>query len=170
MANETPTADEWSEAMATETLDLKEMDQMVAQNKDLWDDYEGKKKVASEAFKLAEASDHKILTALKNAGKSKYFVDGFGTVSIIQKSTVRVPGTIEQKRKLFAYLNEQGEDVFMSLATINSQTLNSWYNEALEAECARVKADGGALNFSIPGIEEPTMRESLRFLKAKKGK
>lgn len=167
MADQNPQSQEaWADATAVKTLDLSEMDALVQKALNLWEDYEAKKEVASAAYKEYEAAEATIMSALKDAGKKSYKVDGLATVSIIQKAVVRVPATIEQKRALFAHLNEIGEEVFYAMATINSQTLNSWYSQKVE----EAQREGKLLGFQIPGIEAPTTRESLGVRADKKGK
>ena len=157
--------DDWAEASATKVLDMAEMDALIRESVRLWDDHDGKKKVASEAYALATEHDAKILQALKDAGKQKYVVDGVGTISIRQQEVVRVPSGLEEKQAFFRFLRDQGAEVFYSLVSVNSQTLNSWYRQKSE-ENSRL----GIAGFSAPGLGDPTMRETLSFTTAKKGK
>lgn len=155
--------EEWAEAAATKTLDMAEMDALVQKSVEKWADYEAKKKISGEAFAAAEQVDLEILEALKQAGKSKYHVDDLGTVSIDSKAIVRVPSNLEAKKKFFDHLHEvMSEDAMFSLLTVNSNTLNAWYKSALDEASSK-----GILGFSVPGIEQPTMREGLRFTKAR---
>ncbi len=161
------TAADWAEATATTPLNMAEMDKLIAEREKAWEEYDEKRKVSAAAMEVAELLDAKLMQALKDAGKSKYHVDGLGTISLQQKSVVRVPGTIESKKVFFKHLRERGEEVLLSMATVNSNTLNSWYNQQLDEASAK-----GILGFSVPGIDQPTMRETLRFNKerSKNGK
>lgn len=143
-----------------ETLNLTEMDELLAAREKAWELYEEAKKVSSALYATAEEFDGKLLAALKAANKTKYHVDGLGTVSLVSKLTVTVPNTIEAKKQFFSYLLGRGEDVLLSLQTVNSNSLNSWYNQARE----EFSADGGQ-GFLVPGISDPTLRETLRFNK-----
>lgn len=154
------TQDEWLGATASTTLDMAEMDKLVQESVALWADYEEKKKVASAAYLLAEKKDAQIMEALKSAGKTKYFVDGVGTMSLSSKPVVRVPSSIESKKEFFKYLRSISEEVLFSMTTVNSNTLNSWYKQKLDEAL-----NAGNLGFSVPGIEQPTMRETLSFRK-----
>lgn len=149
-----------------EEINLSELDALVTESSALWDDYDAKKKIASEAHTKAEDIDKKILAILNKANKSKYFVDGVGTIAITRTEQVKVPSNVVQKKTFFNYLSELGEDVFLSLATVNSQSLNAWYRQQLE----NARTQGTLLGFSVPGVEEPTTRETLRFTKDRKGK
>jgi hypothetical protein len=155
--------EDWNAVASTAPLDMAEMDELVTQSVAAWEDYDAKKKISTEALNKAEAIDAKILEALRQAGKSKYFVDGVGTISKVAKMIVRVPSSASAKKEFFRYLRTLGEDVLFAMTTVNSNTLNAWYNTKLEEASSK-----GLLNFSVPGIEEPTTRESLRFLKDKK--
>lgn len=153
------TQEEWLNVGAT-PINMEQMDALIAQSVEAWEKYDVAKKASSELFALAEEVDAKILAALKAAGKSKYYVDGLGTMGITQREIVTVPKTIEAKRKLFDYLREIGEEFFYSMLTVNSNTLNSWYNAKSEEA-----AEKGTLGFLVPGVDQPTMRETLRFNK-----
>jgi hypothetical protein len=159
------TQDEWMQATATAPLNMTEMDALILASKEAWDDYDTKRKVATLAHDRAEDIDRQIIDALKKAGKSKYFVDGLGTMSIIPKSIVRVPGTIEAKKEFFKYLRSISEEVLYSLATVNSNSLNSWYAARLDEASGK-----GVLGFSVPGLDQPTMRETLRLTADRKAK
>ncbi len=155
--------DDWAEIASTKPLDMGEMDELVKQSVEAWEKSDELKKIATEAYHLAEAIDSKILNALQGAGKTKYFVDGYGTMSVCKKLVVRVPNSIEEKKKFFTFLNEIGEEVFFSLATVNSNSLNAWYNSRLDEAEAR-----GFQGFLVPGIDQPVTRETLRFNKDRK--
>lgn len=155
----------WLEAAATQTLNMGEMDALVRKSQELWDVYEAKKKVASEAHAEYEKTEAAVMAALRAAGKKSYKVDGVGTVTIVQKSQVTVPKTIEAKKRFFQYLRTKGEDVLFGMTTVNSQTLNSWFNREMDEATGN-----GLLGFSVPGIDAPTSRETMAFKKdAKKG-
>lgn len=156
----------WAEATATTTLNMSEMDALVRKSQEQWDEYEKQKKLSTELHNKYEETEAAIMAALKAAGKTKYHVDGVGTVSIVQKASVLTPKTIEDKEKLFQYLRSKGKEVLYSLATVNSQTLNAWYQRELDDAAAK-----GILGFSVPGVGESVMRESMRFnTETKKGK
>jgi hypothetical protein len=156
---------DWLDASATKTLDLEQMDALVEKSVAAWAKYDEAKAISSALYAEAERVDAQIMTTLKDAGKSKYFVDDVGTISVVQKAVVTVPKTIEAKHKFFEYLKSLGEEVYLAMATVNSNSLNSWFSEKLEEASAK-----GILGFSVPGIDDPTTRESLRFTAVRKVK
>lgn len=160
----TITADEFMEASGAKTLDMSQMDALVRKSQEEYAAYEAQKKIASELLKKYEETEAAIMSALRDAGKTKYHVDGVGTIYIITKSTVTVPGNPESKKKFFQYLRGKGEDVLWSLVTVNSQTLNSWFRK--EEELAEGR---GEVGFQIPGINGKQIRETVGFRAAKKG-
>lgn len=166
-----PSAEQWMEESATKTLTLEEMDALLTENQELWAIHDEIDKRKKEAYKLAEESDEKIMSALKAAGKDSYKVDGLGTAGIRAKLSVCVPKTIEAKRIFVKYLQKQlGPDGALAMLTVNSNTLNSWYSEKFDEAAAAAKKTGKALDFEIPGIEAPTTRETLYFTKDRKTK
>ena len=85
----------------------------------------------------------------------KNFKSALGTVRIAPKWQVRMPATVPDKLAFFEWLKER--NIFDTYATVNSRSLNSLV--AKEMDLA-VKA-GTAMEFSIPGIEQPTLFEDL---------
>ena len=157
---------QWEQSTVRPSLNVAEMDELITKSAEAWEKHDAAKAIASELYKEAEAIDEKILLALKDAGKSKYFVDGVGTMSIVSKLSVVVPKSLEAKKKFFAHLKKKGEALLYSMLTVNSNTLNSWYNE----EINQAEESGKAEGFLVPGIDQPTTRESLRLLRDRKAK
>lgn len=102
--------------------------------------------------KLDEA-ETLLLSALEATGL-KTFKSELGSFSVTNTQSVKVPSG-EAKDAFFNYLKEK--NMFEALATVHSKTLNSWYNE-------EVKKDAF---FKVPGLEDPTSYQKIRFVKAK---
>lgn len=149
----------WS-AQPVREISTKELDELCVKMQKEWADYEEAKKKSNELHAAYEETERKVLETLRQAGKKKYFVEGLGTISIRTKFQVKVPSSLEAKEKFFKYLSAKGKAVYFKLLTINSQTLNSYYNAELKAA-----QETGAGNFSIPGIDEPTHRDTIAFTK-----
>lgn len=162
MTQEQMSLDEWA-GLSAEKIDVSAMDAMIHEYQRKRQAHEEAKEVASAKYKELEEIENKVLSTLEATGKSKYFVDGIGTVSKISKYVVRVPKDLEDKRKMFAWLAENhGPDVRDTMLSINHQTLNSFYNAEEES-----RRKLGNPNFSIPGVELPVEEKSLRFQKVK---
>lgn len=71
-------------------------------------------------------------------------------------TSVTTPKTAEDKKLLFEFLESKG--IFLDIASVNSQTLNSLY-KSLAAEAA----DEGNFDFKIPGVGEPTTYTTLKL-------
>lgn len=156
-----PSLAEWDQVTAEE-ISLEEMDALVREMARKWAAHESLKEQASALYLEAEAAEAKVVAALKAAKKDSYKVDGLGTVSLTSKLVYRVPGTIEQKKKLFNFIRKNyGDETLMSMLGINHNTLNSFCTK--EAE----KAGQAKENFALPGLELPTSQEGTRFTKAK---
>lgn len=126
--------------------------------------YETAKAESTRLYNEYAELEGKVIEALHQAGKTKYVVEGLGTVSLISKFVVPTPKTIEQKKAFFDYLrNTHGETVFWDKVGVNHMTLQTIYNsdmnEALE---------GGNAAFKIPGLDDPTAMQSLRLTKERK--
>lgn len=114
-------------------------------------------KVANKELSELEA---KIVGALKEIGKDSYKSE-YGTITQVKKWRVNLPSGPEEKAKFFEFLKKEG--LFEQMTTVNSQTLNSFFMERWEQ--LKKEDPVGALNFSIPGIGEPKVFETLSFRK-----
>lgn len=144
-----------------QTITTKALDAMVKKYVDARDRVSEQKKICSELEDEKYKLELQLLDALKLVDKKSYRVDGLGLISRSEKYAVRVPATIEAKKEFFGFLQKRGEDVFLGTATVNYQTLNSFYNAEMEA------AEGRNEALTIPGIEAPTLTESIAFRKEK---
>lgn len=145
---------DWNNEQA-QAVTLEQMDNLVQQLKQARITYDEAKKKSSEAYSLLEKIEGQVVAALKANGKSKYSVDGIGTVSWYVKESFTTPKANDDKTRLFNYIKEKyGPDVLMSMVSIHSATLNSFANKETE---------GGVME--IPGLAAPTGTEILSFRK-----
>ena len=143
-------------------LTVEEFDALVASLKLQKAECERLKEEKTRAEDLRSRLESQIIAALKSSGKSKYFVDGIGTVYQINKLVFRTPKTVEDKRALFDYIErEYGKDALDGYLTLNHQTLNSFANQEMERMVEKNP------RFTIPGLEAPTGISSLGFRKDK---
>lgn len=130
-------------------ITVGDLDCLVSKFLALRDDYEEKSKISKEASAALDAAEAELLDKLKEVGKTKYHVDGIGSVSKVSRISFKTPKSPDDKKKLFAYIDEKyGPEVLMGMLSINSQSLNSFFKEA--SECP-------------PGLEAPTSMEYLKF-------
>jgi hypothetical protein len=147
---------EASEVQADQ-ITLKQLDDLIAQLKQAREEYDEKKKLATEANNKCEALENTLMDILEKLGKTSYTAEGVAKVTRVSKLVFRVPANGEQKKDLFKYISSKyGEDALLGLSTINHQTLNSWANREL------AEANVG----QIPGLEAPTSVDYLQVRKA----
>lgn len=139
------------------TVTTAQIDEAVSKLLELEKIYEEKKKVYREADDAYEAQRMHILELLKSTGKSKYFVEGIGTVSMVIKQSVQVPKTPLEKQEMLDYFKSLGPELYNSYVTVNSQTLNSYINQQIEIDP----------EFKMPGCENKKETPELRFRKEK---
>ena len=150
----------WNE-VAAKSFDSGHLDALV---KDLYaigqqyDELEALKKHKGAQW---EELQGKILKILQDAKKSNYAVDGCGMVYTKNKFVVRIPSTLEALRAFKAWcMTKYGPDFVDDKFKMASQSLTSFYNT--EAENAKDP------NFLIPGVEQPTLVQTLAFKKEAK--
>lgn len=135
-------------------VNTQEIDAAIVEMRRCREEYEAQKRLAGEASEVYEEAERAVLAILKRANKSKYFVEGMGTVNIVNKYMVKTPKETSQKDAFFQWVKDsQGPDVLKAMLSINSQTLNSFINE--------VKANDPTVD--IPGLDAPTHQEIVRF-------
>ena len=99
----------------------------------------------------------KVLAHLEMFGKDRYQAAS-GMLSVVNKFSYKIPRTTEDREKFFQYLKEKGH--YDSLISVNSQTLNAYCKEEMEAA-----ALSGNIDFSLPGISEPTHYQRIQVRK-----
>ncbi len=157
-------ADEWNEQVEkTSVITTSELDDLGKKYQAKYAEYETAKAISSTLYAEAEELEGKLVEALNQAGKSKYHVEGIGTFSFQNKMSVKTPKTIDEKKLLFEYIRTtHGEVFYLDKISVNSQTLNKLYNEDLAS--AKERGVDPSL-FHIPGLEQPTVMQSLRLTK-----
>lgn len=139
----------------SETITLESMDAHVTLLSKLRKHKEEVKVMLDNANEEIKELEYNIFQTLEGLNLSS-FQGQAGTVTRISKHSYRVPKSEEQKDKFFKYLEDRGE--LMNYLTININSLNSYLKGELEAR----ELDNN-LDDSFPGLDEPYIRETLRF-------
>ena len=138
-------------------ITVNEMDNLIEKLRDAKDEH----KIKSDAAKIAKAAydtlQLKLLAALEELDKDTYIAKS-GRITRVIKMAVRVPKTLDEKRAFFNWLRQnRGDEVADSYMSVNSQSLNTLYNEMVDEYAGRGEI------LTMEGIEPPTIRESLSF-------
>ena len=99
----------------------------------------------------------RIIHVLKEYDKTNYQIGGKKLI-LSQRATVPTPKTEEEKRALFAWLEEKG--IYWQYASVNSQSLNALYKAERDAAVERQDLD-----FKIPGVGEENIQWTLSIRK-----
>jgi len=158
-----------AESTKGNTITTEQLDELCVNYAGARNEYEQAKERATDLYNVAESLKGKVVEAMTQAGKSKYYVEGIGTFGFKDKMSVKTPKTLEDKQTLWKYLEEKyGSEVVWDKFGINSQTLNSFYNSELEIFNDKAKAGEVSGDFHLPGIEAPTAQRDLKITKEKK--
>lgn len=149
---------EWENVTVREEVSIEELDQAVLAFKESREDYEAKKKISNEADVECKLKKKKLLELLERAGKKSWEVDGVGKVTETIKMAVTTPKDFESKKQVIEYFRSLGDDLYYQYVSVNSQTLNGYYNKEKE-----INPD-----FHIPGLADPTADKNIQFRTAKK--
>lgn len=146
--------------MSTPSMTLAEMDKLLADMFSLKLEIEADEEKVSEKRKKLEGMKAQSVLAMKEHDRTSYKSD-VGTISITEKWSVNVPQTPEDKKALFNHFKEKGQEVLWKYATVNSNSLNSYF--LAEWEAAKERGEG--MGFTLPGLQEPKLFETLSMRK-----
>lgn len=141
-------------------ITVDEIESLVKQLADKRLEVEELKRPYSLASEELEQIEQQVAASLIEMGKDSYNSE-YGTVSRRTEWRYNLPTTPEDKAAFFQFLRERG--VFEQMATVNSNTYNSFCKA--EQEAAIERDPEAALNFRIPGVPEPKQRQVLSFRK-----
>lgn len=148
---------EW-ELPESREVTVQELDEAVRALKKARDDYDLAKSVSTEKNAIVDECEEKLITLLGMAGKSNYEVDGVARVTVVTKSQVTTPKTIDEKQALFNWIeNKMGKEALIAYQSINYATLNSLYNSEMSVAHSRGEEFNG-----IDGIGLPMVVKSLQ--------
>lgn len=143
---------EWTK---TEEVSTTEFDKAVVELATAQKAYEDAEALSKEASDQREVARATLLNLMAKSGKTKYQLDGYGTVSRSTKFSVAIPHDIDSKIEMLKHFRSLGEESYLAYVSVNSATLNSYFNENVEKNP----------EFLIPGVGQPTSRDSIRFTK-----
>lgn len=136
--------------------DLENLAKDIATQRELCDQAAAAKK---ELDKELERLENKMIEVLNALDKSSYDAE-VGKFIISHRTSVRVPSNPEDKALFVEYLKQKG--IADQMLTVHSATLRSFYQSEFDAAKER-----GDLDFTIPGLGEPTITETLSFIKSR---
>lgn len=164
-ANQALSTDAWTKAEA-KPISVEELDAIARECRSKRDAYEIAKSKSTDLYKIYEEAEGQLLTAMQQAGKRKYHVEGLGLFYFIEKLVVTTPETNEAKAKFFDWLRDKfGPTFLLDKQSINHQSLQKIYNDAYN----EAKEAGSADTFAVPGLETPTANIDIGFRGEKNG-
>lgn len=141
--------------MNDEKVTVEDLDALILKIKEVRDEIDKRQAALTEKNKELMTLEGRCVDYLKELDRKSYS-SPIGTFSIVSSWRVPTPKEDSDKEAFFNYLKEKG--IFLQMASVHSQTLNSFYKKELEA--AQEKGDVG---FNIPGIGPPTLYETVRL-------
>lgn len=140
----------------TREVTTQELDSLVKELKLARDDYDQAKTISNDKNRIVDELERKLIELMSIADKNSYEVDGVARVSVVTKSQVTTPKTIEQKKEFFEWIRSKlGEDGLLAYLNVNYQSLNSLYNS--EMKLAIEKGE----DFVVPGLDLPSISRTL---------
>ena len=147
--------------MDTKELTVAEVDNLIKEITEIRAEKKAQKEVMDEINTRLDVAETTLIKMLEGAGKTSYIAEGYGKVKLSYIMAVQTPKTTEDKLAFFKWLAEnKGREVADAYLTVNSQALNSLYNELQEEY-----AEKGEV-LQVDGIGEPLTRVKLSLTKA----
>ncbi len=135
---------------------VQELDALIAEIAAKREVVDEKKTELSTLNKELESLEFKAVNYLKELGRKSYKTED-GMITRVEKWRVNIPTTPEAKNAMFEYF--KARELFDKYATVNSNSLNSYYMEEWDA----AKQRGEGMDFNIPGIEPAKLTEIISF-------
>ena len=136
---------------------FQEVENMVRQYKEERERSEQAQKEADDLKKIQKNTESRLMAFMEQFNLSSQKTV-YGTIVRNQRWSWKTPKEQEERNSFREFLESRGQ--FQDVWTVHSQTLNArckeWQDEAAEA---------GDIDFSIPGIEEPSCTEYMSFIK-----
>ena len=132
---------------------IKEFNSKVEHLLKLREDKQELKQKATELQNKIDIEEREIINILDALEMSKY-THPLATISITEKTSVKVPKDEENRKLFFDWLKDEG--VFENVITVHSSTLNSMYKERLEQAMSKGEAD-----VEIPGLKDISSYQRL---------
>ena len=143
------------------TVTEQDLDNSIASFFELEAEIDAAEDLIKPKKKTLEDLKAQIAGHLKELNRKTYDSPA-GRFTLVQKWRVNLPETLPDKLKLLDWLKEKG--IYEETVTVNSNSLNSLYMQEWEA----AKRNGEGMDFSIPGIGEPKLYETISKTKGKK--
>ena len=135
-------------------MSLESLSQQFKQIKDRLAEVKADANLLNVDLKKVERS----LLEEMNAENVASFKNEYGSFSVGARTSVKLPATPEDWSAFWQYLSvKDAED---ALKTVNSAKLNAWYKEEF-----KIAQEEGNMDFSIPGLKEPTISEYISMRK-----
>lgn len=151
--------DEWYEAPKDfDAITQEELEKLCAKVAEQRAVCDAKADELKAQNKILEELEQAVVAFLKHSNRSNYG-SKVGTLSLRQMRSWSLPKTPEDRTAFFNHLKKQG--MYQNMITVNSATLNSY----LRAEFENAQKDGRSSDFAVPGIGEPSVRETLAMIK-----
>jgi len=142
------------------TITVDDMNKKVEEIRAKEAAYEEQKKISTQLGYEVDSLYEQIGKMLLDLGQDS-FKTPLGTVSLRKRTSFKTPKDEDSRNAFFGKLKEM--DVFDSMITVNSNTLNSFLKAEWEAAEARGE---DMITYRFAGIEPPTISVTASLRKA----
>lgn len=143
------------EFFSNKTYTTKEIDALAAEIKRLKEEKKVLEDSAKNVGKKLEDVIVKFTEAMEEIGKKTWKLEGVGSFTVKEQAYPKLNKDHESVKAFMNWMEEKGEDFYLSHVGINHNTLKRMYREEKEAN-PEVK---------IPGLDESYTKKSLSVTK-----
>lgn len=142
------------------TITVEQMNQKIADIRAKEEEYEAAKKISTALGYEVDSLYSQVGQMLLDLGQDS-FKTPLGTISLRKRQSFKIPKDENSRIAFFNKLKEM--DVFESMITVNSNSLNSFLKAEWEAAEARGE---DMVTYRFDGIEPPTISVTASLRKA----
>lgn len=125
LAMEALALEQETQAEEARLIPIQELDQRLAQLRELRDKYDEAKKISDKLYKEFEEQKMVLYKLLESVGRDRYKVEGIGTLYTIERGTYKLDEA--RKHRLFEYIKKNyGDDALDAYLTINPTVLHKF--------------------------------------------
>lgn len=148
--------DELLEQESAQAVSIQDLDKRLAELKYLKDEVDKVGEVYDKYSKQFDQKKKELYEILQSVNRERHQLDGIGTLYPVEKGGYKMPAEIEDKRKLFNFIQSRyGSDTLSAMLVIKDAELNKFVKAEIE---------NGS---SVPGVGDFQSFKQITFRKGK---
>lgn len=142
-------------------ITIADMQRALEEMREAKNVYAEASKVSNDAHSLMKEKEYALIHMMEETNQDIFVVKGVGRVALKKTMSITTPKSPDDRRKFFDWLRkEKGDEIADSYMSVNSQSLNTLYNDLTQEFAERGEI------LMVDGLDEPITRVTLSLTKA----